>query len=243
MELTMASAKIAVPERLDGPSVALMAAQLERSANAFVVMLEGVPGRFCLGMDFVTALAPDTRTARRTAMRRHLGAFAHCLKLLLESPRPTLAVVDGPAIGGGLGLAAACDFVLATTRAHFGLPEALYGLAPAIIRPALLTRLTPQQINLMLFTCHSRSAAQAAELGLVDQVVPTEQLDDARRGVVRQLRRACSRTVAASRSWTAREIDRGLRAGLTATAAALDDHSVLAALRAATFEENLPWIR
>jgi enoyl-CoA hydratase/carnithine racemase len=239
----MASAKITVPERLDRTSVAVMAAELQRSANADVVTLEGVPGRFCLGMDFAAAVASSTRATRRAEMRRRLGAFGHCLRLLLESPRPTLAVVDGPAIGGGLGLAAACDFVLATTRARFGLPEALYGLAPAIIRPALLTRLTAHQINLMLFTCHSRSAEEAAALGLVDRVVPTERLDGAYRDVVRQLRRACSRTVAASRAWTTREIERGLRRGLTATAAALQDDGVLAALQAATSEEDLPWMR
>jgi enoyl-CoA hydratase/carnithine racemase len=239
----MASATIPVPERLNERSVTIMRIQLERSTDAPAVIIEGVPGRFCLGMDFATALAARTRTARRAAMRRGLGAFAQCLKLLLELSRPTLAIVDGPAIGGGLGLAAACDFVLATTRARFGLPEALYGLAPAIIRPALLTRLTPQQVNLLLFTCHSRSAEEAAALGLVDRVVPVDEIDRARREIVRQLRRTCSRTVATSRSWTAQEIARGLRAGLSTTAAALQDDHVLAALKAAMSEEGLPWTR
>jgi enoyl-CoA hydratase/carnithine racemase len=91
---------------------------------------------------------------------------------LLTAPRPTLAVIDGPALGAGLGLAAACDVVVASERSTFGLPEALYGLAPAIIRPALMTRLTIQQLNMLLFTCHSRSAQEARALGLTASIRP-----------------------------------------------------------------------
>jgi enoyl-CoA hydratase/carnithine racemase len=237
----MTFAAIPVPGRLDEASVALMVAQLSAVADAPVVVLQGSPGRFCLGMEFSAALALGTEEVERAAMRRGLGAFAHCLKLLMEYPRPTLALVDGPAVGGGLGLAAACDFVLATSQARFGLPEGLYGLAPAIIRPALLTRLKPQQLNLLLFTCHTRSAEEAALLGLVDRVVPTDQFDRATRDVVRQLSRTCSRTVVTSRSWAARDIECGLRAGLDTTAADLEDANVLQALRRASSKEDPQW--
>jgi enoyl-CoA hydratase/carnithine racemase len=159
----------------------------------------------------------------------------------MVSPRPTLAVVDGPAIGGGLGLAAACDFVLATERASFGLPEALYGLAPAIIRPALLTRLSTQQLNVLFFTGHARPADVAADLGLVDRVVPLERLATARREIVRQLHRARTESVMASRRWIADEVRLQLRAGVRQTNAALSNQRVLDAIRAAASEEDLPW--
>src|SRR5215831_19377730 len=136
-------AVIAMPHRLDEPSVRHIAEALEAAAEASLVVLQGEPGRFCLGLNFAVL------SASRIEMPdvcRGLEAFVGCLELLMRSPRPTLAVVDGPALGGGLGLAAACDIVLATERAEFGLPEALYGLTPAIIRPALLTRLSQQQL-------------------------------------------------------------------------------------------------
>jgi enoyl-CoA hydratase/carnithine racemase len=236
----MKPAVIAMPHRLDEPSVCTMIGELEAATEAAAVVLEGEPGRFCLGMDFVTAARPGVSIS---GLRRSLEAFARCLELLMGSPRPTLAVVDGPALGGGLGMAAACDVVIATDRARFGLPEALYGLAPAIIRPALLTRLSPQQLNFLLFTCYSRSTVEAAELGLVDQVVAVEELPNARRRVLRQLRRAASGSVAASRRWSAGAVQIGLRAGIDETAATLSDARVREALVAAIADEDVPWSR
>ena len=117
----------------------------------------------------------------------------------------------GPRWAAGSALLAACDFVLATDRARFGLPEALYGLAPAVIRPALLTRPTPQNLNMLLFTCHARGAEEAKALGLVDRVVaPGGELQrKAGRTSLRQFRRARSQTVVAARRWNAAGDRRG----------------------------------
>jgi polyketide biosynthesis enoyl-CoA hydratase PksH len=243
MELTMKPVVITLPERLDGSFLEAARARLATIADVPAVVLDGAPGCFCLGMDHAAASAAGKGEAGRSEVRRGLEAYARCLELLLGSPRPTCAVVDGPALGGGLGLAAACDFVLATERARFGLPEGLYGLAPSIIRPALLTRLSAQQVNLLLFTCYSRSAGEAAALGLVDRVVPVEQVESARRETARQLRRVRSETVIASRQWNAGEIERGLRAGVEETFAALSNESILTALRAAVSEDALLWSR
>jgi enoyl-CoA hydratase/carnithine racemase len=235
VELMSGVAVLPVPERLHEAGVRALEAALAAAAEASVIVLEGAPERFCLGMDFTGAA--DHTTPPRPGLER----FAGLLGRLLRAPRPTLAVIDGPALGGGLGLAAACDFVLASERATFGLPEALYGLAPAIIRPALLTRLSPQQLRVLLFSCHTRGAAEAATLGLVDRVVGAEALAAARRYVLRQLGRARSETVRACRRWDEDELERRLRAGVGETAAALADPNVRAALHAFTSEEGLPW--
>jgi polyketide biosynthesis enoyl-CoA hydratase PksH len=136
-------------------------------------------------------------------------------------------------------LASACDFVLASDRSVFSLPEALYGLAPAMIRPALLTRLSIQKLNMLLFTCHSRTAQEAQELGLVDRIVAVDQLEKATRDITRQLRRARNETIATARAWNAAAFAQGLKQGVAETNAALSDARVIAALRAA--EEELPW--
>jgi enoyl-CoA hydratase/carnithine racemase len=235
------AAVIRLPERLDAPAVQVITDQLSAARDVAAVVLEGTSSNFCLGMDLVAVV----RAARvETASLRHgLEAFARALKLLIRTPRPTLAVVDGPALGGGLGLAAACDVVLATERARFGLPEALYGLVPAIIRPVLLTRLTPQRVNLLLFTCRSHSVHEAAALGLVDRIVSVERIDQVRREILRELRRARSETVERSRSWTAGELEQALRVGVEESLTALSKQDLLETLAADLLEERVPWRR
>jgi enoyl-CoA hydratase/carnithine racemase len=233
----MRTSVINLPERLDVSSVERMRAQLATSAEVSAIILEGIPNRFCLGMDFVQAAAPGM--AGSAALARLLKYFADFIGELLTAPRPTLAMIDGPALGGGLGLAAACDVVIATERSTFGLPEALYGLAPAIIRPALMTRLTIQQLNMLLFTCHSRSAQEARALGLVDHLVPLADLEKYKRDISRQLRRARSDTVATARNWNKAAFAEALKQGVADTNAALAEKRVIAALR--NTDGDLPW--
>ena len=187
-----------------------------------VIIIEGASERFCLGMDFTSIDA--------TEQRPRLERFATLMRALLLAPLPTLAVIDGTALGGGLGVAAACDYVVATDRSRFGLPEALYGLAPAIIRPALLTRLSPQRLRMLVMTCHTRDAHEAAALGLVEEVVAVDQLASARARAIRNLRRAKPDTVAALRRWDAEALGARLAAGVEETGAALARPAVRAAI-------------
>ena len=217
---------LAVPPKLHAAGVRALSAGLEAAAHASVVVLAGEPGRFCIGMDFDEVAGDDTAAK--------LARFAHLLGALARCPRPTLAVIDGPALGGGLGLAALCDYVIATERATFALPEALYGLAPAIIRPALRTRLSPQHLRMLVLTGHARDALEALRFGLCDEVVPVDALARAQRTVIRQLARARTTSVIALRRW--HDLGPELAAGVDETAAALADPAVLAALRA-----EVPW--
>jgi methylglutaconyl-CoA hydratase len=222
---------LTVPERLDPSGVRGLLDGLEAAMHASVVVLVGGPDRFCLGMDFATAAQGDPRAG--------LSVFAGLIGALARCPRPTLAVVDGPALGGGLGLAAMCDYVLASDAARFGLPEALYGLTPAIIRPALRTRVSPQVLRMLVLTGYSRDAAQGARLGLCDDVVPRQRLEHARRDVVRQLARARSACVAVLRGWDEPTLSHLLALGVEQTALALRDPEVLAAIG----DEDVPWRR
>ncbi len=222
----MSVTTIAIGERLDEACVRALldgiAAAIAEGSRALVI--EGIPERFCLGMDFAS-LDVIGHPAR-------LRGFAGMLHALLTIPIPTLAVIDGPALGGGLGVAAACDVVIASERSRFGLPEALYGLAPAIIRPALLGRLSPQQLRMLVVTCHSRSADEARALGLVDELVGVDALPVAKARMIRQLRRASPETVAALRRWDAEALSRALAAGVEETGAALARPAVRDAIAA-----------
>lgn len=220
-------ATVTLGERLDTRCVEALHEGISRAVEirARVLVVTGEPGQFCLGMRFEPV--PD---------RASLVGFATVMRALLLAPLPTLAVVDGPALGGGLGVTAACDYVLASERARFGLPEALYGLAPAIIRPALLRRLSPQRLAMLIATIHSRSASEALAVGLVDEVAT--DLAAAQSRVVRSLRRASSETIVAVRRWDAATLEVALAAGVDETAAALERLEV----RAAITSEEPAWL-
>ena len=105
------------------------------------------------------------------AIRVGVEAFARLVQAIRTIGKPVVAVVAGIALGGGVGIAAAADVVIASTRAAFGLPEALFGLVPGVVMPILLERMTPQKARWLALTGHTRSASEAQQLGLVDLVV------------------------------------------------------------------------
>ncbi len=107
--------QIAIPAKLTEEGVRGVLTQLESNAarEAKAIVLEGSAEAFCVGLDLT---APDVTRTR-------LGMFTQLLHALLRAPRPTIAIVDGQALGGGLGIVSACDYVIASDRARFGLPE------------------------------------------------------------------------------------------------------------------------
>lgn len=136
---------------------------LESDDQSRLVVLEGAPGSFCSGYDLAQAISPR-------AARAMLERFAHLLELLTRTPRPVIALVDGAAMGGGVGLAAAADIVLATPRASFSLPETLMGLVPGVIFPYIARRLGVSRAKMLALGSRPLDAASALQFGLVDQV-------------------------------------------------------------------------
>jgi enoyl-CoA hydratase/carnithine racemase len=107
------------------------------------------------------------------------GALADLLRTLRGCGKPTVARVNGHALGGGFGLAAACDIVIAADTATLGTPEVRVGLWPMMIT-AVLQRLVPQKAALqMMLTGRRIDAHEAQRLGVVSQVVAPDRLDDA----------------------------------------------------------------
>lgn len=110
-----------------------------------------------------------------------LRAIGQALSRLLRFPAPTLAVVKGACMGGGLELMLVCDLVVAAENARFALPEIRLGVFPPL-GIALLPRLIPPRLaRELILTGAILDAARALELGLVNRVAPAEQLDAAAR--------------------------------------------------------------
>jgi enoyl-CoA hydratase/carnithine racemase len=105
------------------------------------------------------------------------GALADLFRSLRRCGKPTIARVNGHALAGGFGLAAACDIVVAVDTATFGTPEIGVGLWPMMIT-AVLQRLVPQKAALELMMTGRRiDAAEAQRLGVVSRVVAADELD------------------------------------------------------------------
>jgi methylglutaconyl-CoA hydratase len=101
------------------------------------------------------------------------------MRSLYDFPKPTLAVVQGAAYGGAVGLVSCCDIAIASENASFSLSEAKLGLAPAVISPFVIAAIGARQASRYFMTAERFSASTARELGLVHEVVAPEALPEA----------------------------------------------------------------
>lgn len=158
---------------------------------------------------------------------RDAEALAALMRTLDGLPRPTVAVVQGPAYGGGVGLVACCDVAVASTAATFCLSEVRLGLAPAVISPYVVAAIGPRAARRYALTAERFDAAEARRLGLVHEAVAPEALEAAAGRIVAALLACGPRAVAAAKSLLARVARAPLDDGLVAETA-----ERIAALRA-----------
>ncbi|PIE82880.1 MAG: enoyl-CoA hydratase [Candidatus Contendobacter odensis] len=140
-----------------------------------VVVLAGRGKSFSAGADLNWMKAAGQATV--AGNRDDAGRLARMLRLLAELPKPTIARVHGAALGGGLGLAAACDICVAATGAVFATSEVRLGIAPATISPYVIRAIGARQASRYFQTAERMSAARAVELGLAHEAVALEALD------------------------------------------------------------------
>lgn len=129
-----------------------------------VLVIRGSGGYFCTGMDFGAVEENKAGDYERRVM------FVNLLQKLAEIPKVTLAFVDGKSMAGGVGIAAACDMTVATSVSEFSLPEALWGLLPALILPFIIRRIGPHSALRMMLTCAPLNVTEAKSINLIDMV-------------------------------------------------------------------------
>jgi len=105
--------------------------------------------------------------------------FAAMLSRIAQLPQPTVARIQGAALGGGVGLVCACDIAIASEDACFALSEARLGILPAVIGPYLVNAVGPRQAKALALMAERIDAQRALAIGLVHQVVPSHGLDAA----------------------------------------------------------------
>lgn len=108
---------------------------------------------------------------------RDAGALALMLKTLNQMPQPTIARVQGAAFGGAVGLVSCCDMAVAATNASFSLSEVKIGLVPATISPYVIAAIGERWARRYFLTAERFDAQRAMQIGLVNEAVNAEQLD------------------------------------------------------------------
>lgn len=228
---------------IDGEGAAsLLAAMEDAEADSLcrVIVLEGRSPVFCRGMDLGWVTANPGRD-----LVEDVRVFARCLAAVCASGRVVISVVDGEAVGGGLGLAAAADICVATARSTFVLPELVLGLLPAVVLPVLLERMTPQKARLLCLTS-GISAEQAQGWGLVDRwVEDPARLEKTLRSVIKHCLRCAPRAVAGLKDLQDRTrglgLEEALDAGAERTAGIMADPGAVQLLRGFLDGESMPW--
>ena len=186
------------PEKRNALNDELMGAlldALERTAadeSIRVVLIRGAGVDFCAGMD-ITLLSQSANAS----VMEHLELAQRLARVFLtmrKHPRPLVAAVKGRALGGGAGIATACDLVLASESAQFGYPEVKIGFMPAIVMSMLRRSIGEKRAFELLAMGNAFSAAKAHEFGVINHVYPDAEFDSAVEKFVAEL---------ASRSGTA----------------------------------------
>ncbi|ATE61584.1 enoyl-CoA hydratase/isomerase family protein [Thauera sinica] len=148
---------------------------LDADATARIVVLAGRGRHFSAGADLNwMQRASGYGEAENLADAR---SFAGMLQALSGMSKPTIARVQGAALGGGTGLAAACDMVVASDDAQFSTSEVRFGIIPAVISPYVLRAIGPRHALRYFQTGEKFRADQARAIGLVSEVVSRDELD------------------------------------------------------------------
>jgi len=163
---------------LDEEILVALHAALENSRNdpdIRVILLLGSPWVFSVGADLTMMHSKNKNTADNCDTGTLLGKVFYSL---WSQTIPTVAVVEGPAMGGGAGLAAACDIVIASTKASFGFPEVRIGLIPAVISPYVINAIGKRRTNQLFLTGEKFSAEHAHNIGLVHILTSPDKIQN-----------------------------------------------------------------
>jgi len=179
----------------------LDAAREDRSIRAIV--LRGANGAFCAGADLKGALADLAAPAAQgeaDPVYRANRAGGALFSALNSQPQTVIAVVQGPAFGGGFGMVCCADVVLATPAARFALSETSLGIPPAQIAPYVVARLGLARARRLALTGSRIDGSEAARIGLADLVFEDAgELEAALRGILNDIGRCAPKALAVTK--------------------------------------------
>ena len=193
--------------------------ELETEKKVRVLILGGRGPAFSAGGDL--SRMEQAAKMTRAVSKREAGRFARLLYRMHSYPKPLIARVHGAAFAGGMGLAAACDLVVAAEDAEFCLPEVRIGLVPAMISPYIVRALGERQARRYMLTGERLVAREAQRLGFVHECVPAAELDSRVEKLASQLAQAGPQALARSKKLLARVANAPITPKLAAETAAV----------------------
>ncbi len=151
---------------------------LHAADHVRVVFLRGAGGTFSSGADieWLKTAATDWTEAD---MRNEAMLMANMLHALTKIPALVVALVEGEAIGGGVGLIAACDMAVAAADARFAFPEVKMGGVPAVVAPYIVNAIGPRHAKGLFMTGRTFDALHAQQIGLIQQIEDAGAIDAA----------------------------------------------------------------
>jgi methylglutaconyl-CoA hydratase len=188
------------------------------------VVIAGAGKMFCAGAD-VTWMAKTVHYTEEENLRDAM-AMSRMFAAINQLPVAVIGRIQGAALGGGAGLAAVCDIVVAEDAALFGFTETKLGILPAVISPFALAKIGQSPARELFLTGARFSAARAKEIGLVQQVTAAASLDDAVARYVEELLTAGPEAVAAAKALIPNVWGRPIADAMPITAAAIASRRV-----------------
>lgn len=146
----------------------------EKKVRAVILASSGAT--FCSGMDVEEWRQPGLESTGEDPWREPIVELQGLLETMLRFPKPIIAAVDGLAAAGGLALVLACDLVIASPNARFAVPSIRLGLVSGLVAPLLQFRVGSSLAARMLLGCETLDAQQMHQWGIVQKIVPSEQI-------------------------------------------------------------------
>lgn len=187
----VATIRLNAPEKrnaLSEPLTEELIAAIRRAdadPEVHAIVLTGNGPAFCAGADIGELRESFEKPAPQLYAEGRAAAELFKLGALVRTP--LIAAVNGPALGGGCGLVAMCHLAIASDRATLGTPELRLGLAPFVIMPWIRRAVGHKKALELMLTAAVLTAEQAREIGLVQWVVPHEQLETEAQALARQI--------------------------------------------------------
>jgi enoyl-CoA hydratase/carnithine racemase len=206
--------------------------QFAANQDVRVVVLTGAGGKaFVSGADISKF---ESERGSKEAVAIYGAAVEHLQQILINHPKPTVAMIRGYCVGGGVNIAIACDMRICNESGRFGIPAAKLGLGYGRSSLRLLLDLvSPQYVYELLFTARHVDAGEASHMGLVNRVVPDGEIEAYVRGL--------SETMAGNAPLTIRAAKRTVRELLADTRNANDsasEHLVQQCFDSADYQEG-----
>jgi methylglutaconyl-CoA hydratase len=213
-------------------------------AGARVAVLAGRGKAFCAGADLTWMSRMVGYTHEENV--RDARTLARMFEAINALPLPLIGRVHGAALGGGAGLAAVCDIVVAADDAVFGFTEARLGILPAVISPYAVAKIGPSAARELFLTASRFSAVRAREIGLVHAVAPETDLDAVIDAYSKELQASGPEAIAGAKRLIAAVAGRPIAEVLDLTAETIAKHRIApegqVGMKAFLSRGKAPWV-